>query len=202
MAKEQMMNEERREYFRINDEVVLDYRLINEDDLPSLRDTIESRVPDRFTTASSFAASSRQIAHAFHAVQNQSPEVARCLQAIDNKLNTLAQLFVAEEIRINEHPTREVNLSAGGLAFRAQHQLNSDDLLETRLVLFPSLMGIFMISRVVHCERAGDSNLQFPWQIAVSYEIIRESDRELLVRHVMAKETELLRIQREEGAED
>lgn len=202
MAEEQFVNDDRREYFRINDEVVLDYRLVDESDLEALRENIESPVPDRFTTASSFAASSRQIAYAFHSVQNQSPEVARCLQALDNKLNTLAQLFVAEEIRLKEHPTREVNLSAGGLAYRAQHQVNPGDFLETRLVLIPSLMGILMVSRVVHCERINDGNLQFPWQIAVTYEIIRESDRELLVRHVMTKETELLRSQRQDNAED
>ena len=196
MVKEQVMNKERREYFRINDEVVLDYRLVNEADLDTLRETIESPVPDRFTTASSFAASSRQIAHAFHSVQNDSPEVARCLQALDHKLNTLAQLFVAEEIRLDERTAQDVNLSAGGLAFRAQSQINQGALLETRLVLLPSLMGILMVSRVVHCERVNDGDLQFPWQIAVSYEILRESDRELLVRHVMTRETELLRNRR------
>lgn len=196
MVKEQVMKKERREYFRINDEVVLDYRLVNDTGLDTLRDTIESPVPDRFTTASSFAASSRQIAHAFHSVQNDSPEVARCLQALDHKLNTLAQLFVAEEIRLNERTAQDVNLSAGGLAFRAQSQIDQGALLETRLVLLPSLMGILMVSRVVHCERVNDGDLQFPWQIAVSYEILRESDRELLVRHVMARETELLRRKR------
>lgn len=198
MASEQRMNEERREFFRIKDEVVLDYRVINEAEIDALRDRIESSLPDRFTTASSFAASSRQIAHAFHSVQMESPEVARCLQAIDTKLNTLAQLFVAEEIRLNDQQTREVNLSAGGLAFRAQHQAEPGELLEMRLVLFPSLMGIVLGSRVVHCERINDGNLQYPWQIAVSYELIRESDRELLVRHVMAKETEMLRDQRKD----
>lgn len=201
MAKEQLMNKERREYFRITDEVMLDYHSVNEAELESLQAVIESPIPDRFTTASSFAASSRQIAHAFHSVQNESPEVARCLQALDQKLNTLAQLFVAEEIGFNERSAQDVSLSAGGLAFRSQHPINQGDLLETRLVLLPSLMGILMVSRVVHCERVNDGNLQYPWQIAVSYEIMRESDRELLVRHVMAKETELLRSQRQDSGE-
>ena len=201
MAQEQLMNTERREFFRINDEVVLDYRIVNEAELPELRESIESQVSDRFTAASDFISSSRQIAHALHTAQNESPEIARCLQVLDNKLNTLAQLFVAEEIRLNEHTTREVNLSAGGFAFRAQHQAKIDDLLETRLVLLPAMMGIMMISRVVHCERITDGNTQFPWQIAVSYEIIRESDRELLVRHVMEKETELLRCKRQRDKE-
>lgn len=192
------MTDERREYFRIDDEVVLEYRLINEDEVEPLVERIQARVPDRFTAASSFAATSRQMAHLMHKVQSQSPELARCLQAIDQKLNLLAQLFVTEEIDIEEHPTQEVNLSAGGIAFRSQQEIATGRLLEMRIVLFPSLIGVLNISRVIHCERVNDGNRQFPWQIAATYEHLRESDRELLVRHVMNKETRRLRSERGE----
>jgi hypothetical protein len=192
------MSEERREYFRIDDEVVLDYRVVNESEVEALVERIQARVPDRFTAASSFAATSRQMAQVMHKVQNQSPELARCLQAIDQKLNLLAQLFVTEEIHIEDQPTQEVNLSAGGVAFRSQQEIKTGSLLELRMVLFPSLIGILNVSRVIHCERLSDGNTQFPWQIAVSYEHLRESDRELLVRHIMTKETQRLRTERGE----
>ncbi|WP_455233913.1 PilZ domain-containing protein [Thiogranum longum] len=187
------MSDERREYFRIDDEIALDYRVIDQTEVEQLVDKIKSRLVDRFTAASSFAATSRQMAHAIHKVQNQSPELARCLQALDQKLNLIAQMFVSEEIHLEEQATREVNISAGGVAFRAQHEMAPGSLLELRMVLFPSLVGILTVSRVVQCEPADDGNRQFPWQIAVEYEHLRESDRELLVRHIMSKETQRLR---------
>ncbi len=190
------MKDERREYFRIEDEIALDYRLINEDEADQLLVKIQSRQVDRFTAASSFAATTRQLTHVMHKVQTQSPELARCLQALDQKLNMVAQLFVSEDMGLNEQPSREVNLSAGGVAFRAQHELETDSLLELRMVLFPSLVGILTVSRVIHCERIDDDNRQFPWQIAVVYEHLRESDREHLVRHIMAKETRQLHDER------
>ena len=193
------MSDERREYFRIDDEIALDYRMINGDEVDGLLERIQSRVVDRFTAASSFTATSRQMTHLIHKIQNQQPELSRCLQAIDQKLNMLAQLFVTEEIGLNEHPTREVNLSAGGVAFRSQHEIATDSLLELRMVLFPSLVGILTVSRVIHCERVEDDNRQFPWQVAVVYEHVRETDRELLVRHIMSKETEKLRELRSEN---
>lgn len=191
------MNDERREYFRIDDEIALDYRLIGEQELEQLVDRVQSHVPDKFTASSSFAATSRQMAHVMHKVQADSPELARCLQAIDQKLNMLAQLFVAEEINLHEQPTREVNISAGGLLFRAQHEIPAGSLIELRMVLFPSLAGILAASRVVHCDRVDDGNLQFPWQVAVEYEHLRERDRELLVRHTISKQTTQLRSKRE-----
>ena len=193
------MSDERREYFRIDDEVALDYRLIGEGEAEQLREKIKSRVVDRFTVASSFTATSRQMTHVIHKVQNQSPELARCLQAIDQKLNMIAQLFVSEEMDLHEQSTREVNLSAGGISFRSQQKIRIDSLLELRMVLFPSLVGILTVSRAVQCERVNDANLKFPWQISVVYEHLRESDRELLVRHIMSKETQQLRSRRSEN---
>jgi hypothetical protein len=195
------MSDERREYFRIDDEIVLDYRIIDESEVEHLLEKIRSPVVDRFSAASSFAATSRQMAHVIHKVQIQSPDIARCLQAIDQKLNMVAQLFVIEALEIGEQPTRHVNISAGGLAFRSRNEIEIDSLLELRMVLFPSLAGILTVSQVIQCERVNDDNRQFPWQVAVVYEHLRESDRELLVRHIMSKETEQLRAQRS-GAEN
>lgn len=70
---------ERREYFRIDDEIAFDYRLIGAHELDQLLDRIQSRLPDRFTASSGFVATSRQMAHAMHKVQADSPELARCL---------------------------------------------------------------------------------------------------------------------------
>jgi hypothetical protein len=193
------MSDERREYFRIADEIALDYRLIKEQEVDQLMERMQSRLVDRFTAASSFAATSRQMAHVIHKVQTDTPELARCLQALDQKLNMIAQLFVSEEMGLEEQPTRQVNLSAGGVAFSAQHEIPIDSLLELRMVLFPSMVGILTISRVVQCVRCNDDNKQFPWQIAVEYEHLRETDRELLVRHIMSKETEQLRALRSEN---
>lgn len=195
----QMManDSERREYFRVDDEIAFDYRLIGEQELKQLLDRIQSRLPDRFTASSGFVATSRQMAHAMHKVQTDSPELARCLLAIDQKLNMLAQLFVVEEINLHDQPARQVNISAGGLLFRAQHELPADSLIELRMVLFPALAGILTVSRVSHCNRADDGNLRYPWQVTVEYEHIRESDRELLVRHTMSLQTAQLREQRE-----
>ena len=73
---------ERREYFRIDDEIALDYRLIKQAEVESLVERIHARFPDRFTVGSTFAATSRQMAQAMHKAQAQSPDLARCLQAM------------------------------------------------------------------------------------------------------------------------
>ena len=55
-----MKDDDRREYFRIEDEIALDYREVNDDEADQLLERIQSRLVDKFTAASSFAATSRQ----------------------------------------------------------------------------------------------------------------------------------------------
>ena len=193
-----VMTEERREYFRIDDKVALDYRPIGEVEADVLREKMHSRVVDRFTAAASFNTITRQMTHVIHKVQSESPEVARCLQAIDQKLNTIAQLLVSEDMQLSQRTPREVNLSAGGVSFRAQKQMEIGSLLELRMVLLPSQLGILAIARVLQCDRVEGVGVTLPWQIGLAYEDLRETDRELLVRHIMSKETEQLRSQRGE----
>lgn len=190
--------DERREYFRIDDEVLLSLRPIAEAEVAAVHERIMERVPDRFTVAANFAVNSRATARLLHGLSSSSPDAARYMKLLDQKLNQLARLFVLEEVERGEYPRLNVNLSAGGLVFPSRREFAPDDLVEMRMVLYPDMVGILTVSRVVYCERFAHQPGDFPWQIAVEYEHIRESDRDLLCSHIMARETELLRRQRGE----
>ncbi|MCW9059079.1 MAG: PilZ domain-containing protein [Gammaproteobacteria bacterium] len=191
------MSNERREYFRVKDQVTLEYRVITEVEMECVLLRIRDEVPDRFTAAASFAGTSWQMKHLLQNLSNESPELALCLQTLDKKLNLLAQLLVAETMNTQGACLREVSLSAGGMAFNAERELKHGELLETRLVLFPSVTGILAVGQVVSCERRGDVNGGMPWRVAVEYRYIRESDRDLLVKHLLTREAEMLRARRE-----
>jgi hypothetical protein len=192
------MNDERREFFRIKDRVVLEYRAITAAEMECVLLRIRDEVPDRFTTAASFAGSSRQMKHLLQNLSGQSPDLALCLQTLDKKINLLAQLLVAETMRVEGACLREVSLSAGGMAFNAERELTPGELLETRLVLFPSMTGILAVARVVSCEWRGEVNGGMPWRLAVEYEYIREPDRDLLIKHLLTLQAEMLRARREQ----
>lgn len=189
---------ERREYFRIDDQVLLNLRPITEAEAVSVHERILERVPDRFTVAANFAVNSRATARLLHGLSSSSPDAARYMKLLDQKVNQLARLFVLEEVERGDYPLLNVNLSAGGLVFPSRSEFTEGDLLEMRMVLYPDMMGILTVARVVYCERLAQQPGDFPWQVAVEYVHIRESDRDLLCSHIMARETELLRRQRGE----
>lgn len=194
-------NAERREYFRVPDQVLLKVRPLSAEAVPAVVERITDRVPDRFTVAANFAVNSRASARMLHTVGNDAPDAARYMKLLDQKLNHLARLFVLEEVAQGDYPRLDVCLSAGGLIFPSESPYAPDDLLEMRMVVYPQTIGVLTVARVVHCnprEPAADGR---PWQVAAEYLHIRESDRDLLVSHIIGRETELLRKQREEEAE-
>lgn len=188
--------EERREYFRIDDDVLLSVQLIDQDDVTRIADCIADRIPDRFTVAANFAVNSRAMGRLLQSFTSSSPDAARYMRLMDQKVNQLARLFVLEEVERGEYPKLNVNLSAGGIVFPSNIEYAKGQLVELRLVLYPEMTGILTVSRVVYCERLATTPGDFPWQVAVEYVHIRESDRDLLCSHIMSRETELLRRQR------
>ncbi|WJW74969.1 hypothetical protein QVG61_10735 [Thiohalobacter sp. IOR34] len=192
--------EERRRFFRVEDEAFISCRPIDEAELEGLKERVADRLPDRFTVAATFASNSRIMNRMLQGFAFNAPEMGRYLRMMDQKLNQLARLFVMESMADIDAEPRRINVSACGLVFPSATEYQPDDLLEFRLVLLPSMVGILMAARVVYCERSpmGGSH---PWQVAISYEYIRENDRDLLCSHLLSKETEQRRRQREEEEE-
>ena len=201
MEHESIKSEDRREYFRLDDEVLLDYTRVDEEQLAGLRERIYDRSVDRFRVAATFATSSRSMSRTLSGFSTSQPDLARYLKQLDQKLNQLARLFVIEEMNATEHAVIRVNLSAGGLVFPSATEFSPGDLLQIRLALLPAMTGILSVARVVYCERSTDSS-GLPWQVAVEYHYIRESDRDLICSHMMSREAEQLREQREQEQED
>ena len=177
---------ERRNYLRLRDEVILRYRVV-----PSAEDGRGEccQGVDRFTLAAGFLAKTQSLRPLWQSIRNQSPEVANYLAALDEKLNQIAQLFMLQELEGETAPCREVSLGAGGIGFDTAQPLNLGAVLEVRLVLPASLLGLMALARVVRCEPAEDGT----YWTAVEFTEIREEDRDLLVRHLLSKQLEARR---------
>ncbi len=197
-ARELQSDKERREYFRIEDEVTLVYRPIDQDEVPALKRKIEIQNPDKFTIAASFIASTRRMNRMLDGVSLRNGELAGYLKSLDEKLNLLARLFVADEVDVEHRPKNKVSLSAGGLAFSTGRELQVGQLLEVRLVLHPSMIGVLAVGEVVQSvEEIGEIDAP-SWQVSISYAHIRENDRDLLCRHIIQRETDQRRRQRQD----
>jgi c-di-GMP-binding flagellar brake protein YcgR len=189
---------ERRAYFRIEDSLNLSYHEVPAEALEERLQRLEQGVDTSFTVLSSLASISQQMGGVLHKIQVESPDIARYLKALDQKIELLGRTLLATESNLVEQHAHPVNLSASGMAFKSKDAVEPGITLELRLLLYPSLAGILAYAEVVDCVALEEADSGFAYCIRVNFSHLRESDRDLLIRHVVQRQTDQLRKAREE----
>lgn len=191
----------RRSYFRIDDSVLLTYRQVPEEELLESLSNLEETVGDAFILAASFANISRTTRPLNRQIRLELPAVANYLNVLERKIDILARIILTQQMGIEEEQTSEVNLSAGGLEFQAGEPLPVDSTLEIKLIVFPSRIGILAGGKVLRCESSNNNPDPASYTIAVEFTHLRESDRQLIIKHMLNKQSMQLR-QRRSHEED
>ena len=188
---------ERRQFFRIDDTVRLCIRPVTVEQLQQGMAELEQGLAGNFTVMSSLAAVTAQMSANMRRIEARDPDLAAYLRALDHKLEILGRGFMAQGSELVSEPAQPVNLSAGGVSLYAREAMPVGQLVEVRLLLFPSFTGLLAYGDVVACEPlpVGQGDL-YSYQLRVEFSHLRENDREILIRHVLRRQSEELRERR------
>lgn len=181
---------ENRKAFRVDDNIQLSLRLIPDDQIQE----ILKKYPENnaeLQLLNNFSDSSKALTDQFALVRRRHPEIAKYLKILDDKINTLARRQFSECSMIPDLNWREVNISASGLRFNYDKQLNIDSFLELRLQLSQISNFILAYGKIVRCE--ADSEVEDVFTIGVEFTEISLEDREAIHTHVRGKEIRLIR---------
>jgi hypothetical protein len=194
--EQRKLQDERREFFRIDDSIQVSYRLISSDELP---ESIEEHLQesDRLTVMTRLQNISQHLSAPLHRIEQRDPDVADYLKALDEKINLLGQSYLAEETELLDRPSSAVNLSAGGLAMDVTEKHEVGDLVEIKLLLLPSYIGVVAFGEVVDIDQASGGDMAYPYRIRINFNLIRSSDQDALIRHITRRQGEMLRQRRE-----
>ena len=180
---------ERRSFFRIDDNAILFYRIISEEDYETDHQEHDQLLVDKMTIKARFDSISRELQPLFRVIQAGSPDIAQYLSALDKKLNLLSEYYVELAMGDLDMTPRKINLGAGGLAFVSQSPIMSGTPMELRIVLLPEHYGVFTYAKVVSCARNTDdlTNVN-SYKISVEFENMSDEVRDVITRHVLGKE--------------
>jgi hypothetical protein len=182
---------ERRRYFRIDDEIMLVYRTISQEEVPG-PEYFQSQFIDHFSLTSTLEYLTRESQVQLRLIQRDYPEVSKYLETLERKIQVLAQAFMVSNNHLAEQPTHKVNLSASGIAFDAEQPLAEGQILELKMVVPPVLVGILTFGKVIYCREQPDGL----YRTGVDFLALRDQDREFLIRHVVKRQLSLLREQK------
>jgi len=181
------MSAERRRYYRIDDELLIAVS-------PIANEQIDDHLEDfwanqhTFSIRNNFNYQIEQHLADRNKIENKLPELGRYLAVLEKQIGHLTDQLISDDA---EQPmTRKmVSLSAQGVAYIDNQPLPVDELVELKLTLLPSGMRLVIVARVVKIEQDPDLGGS---RVSLDFEHLHEADREILIKHVHARQLESL----------
>ncbi len=189
--------EDRRRFFRISDAVSLSYRPVAEEDIASRKTLFEQEHESDFTILGSLASVTQQMSGLLHKIESSEPDIANYLTALDNKIDLLGRAFLSRYYDLADQPVQPVNISASGISFTAPEKFEPGTFIELQLLLQPSFTGILIYGQVVSCEKSDPAGSDSTYSLGVDFTHINNNDQDMLIRHVIKRQSKLLRERRE-----
>jgi len=181
------MTDERRRYYRIDDEVMLALAPLDDG-------VVDERLEDFWSNEHAFSIRNDynyQIAQHIadrHKIESKMPELTRYLSVLEKQIDRLTDMVIVDDDDVLMLK-KDANLSAQGISYSSDEAPRQDGLAELRLKLLPSGLRLVIIARVVLVETDADSEQH---KISLDFEHLHEADREILIKHIHGKQMEAL----------
>jgi hypothetical protein len=186
---------ERREFFRIRDRLDIEYRGVDEAEYVRLEQIVKYN-PTQVVLDPKVNGNKKS-------KTREKPEEEALLSflgMLDRKLSMIIDLLTKS--RVDEMYTRryvELEISGSGFSFVSDVPLNEAGYAEFRLVLpvfpYPKIPVLCFVVRSVKRER----NSHVDWEIACKFLTINDSDRDVLIQYIFARERERIRSRKGHG---
>ncbi|MDD5227310.1 MAG: PilZ domain-containing protein [Methylococcales bacterium] len=190
--------EERRHFFRIHDSVNLSYRLINEQQTQKPIQSSASLL-DNCSLTSALELIAEESAAIHDKLERIHSDFADYLKLLDIKINLIAQAVIGlSGHEVTENQARNANLSVSGLGFDSNENLKVGQFLEIKMLLVHSTIVITTYAKVIHCfKHVHAHDESYDYFVGVSFVNMKESDCDLLSKHVAKKQLQQIRQQKE-----
>ncbi len=172
--------QERREYFRIDDQVYLEYQCITEEEYKNAPELLSELENSSFTLSADFATLNNSIHPLLSNIKQSHPDIGEYLDFINQKVDQLNQLLLVKETNFDESKVITANLSASGISFASTESYDESQPIRLELVLLPEKVGILIFGHVVSNN---DKNI-----LCIQFDHIRPEDRELMIKHNLNKQ--------------
>jgi hypothetical protein len=189
----------RRSYFRIDDLLQVSYRIIPQAEVAARIHDFFQGEAGHHSVASEILAMRHEANGLMREISRGYPEVAQYLVSIDQRLEVLARALTAKDEMLHGQSVKTCNISASGVAIPVDEPLEKGTRLEMLLLLLPSYVGLQVLGEVVGCppvEKGGEGAEEGAYQLRVNFTHIHEHERDLLIKHVIHRQGEMLRQQR------
>lgn len=172
---------ERRQHFRIDDEVYFDYRILNSGEMAfdkSITQQLLGIHGKRFMdTVQYFETIDKELEGLTQQLVGKEPSIAHYLNLLNAKIDFVSrQLFMGGKIHL-----RKVNISLGGMTFKTTEKVAVESALKMVIYVKPKMVPIIVDAKVVYCEHESGNY----YRTAVQFYELNVEHEQLLSQHIM-----------------
>lgn len=178
-------NGDKRDFFRIQDRIALEYRRVAG---PQTGDSGFAESSPVFDLLSELHVLEFESQHLLRQIGERDRALASYLKIINKRIDLIGRA-ISESAGGTGGELTEVTLSEGGMAFLCNEPLEADTWLAIRMILLSSPLGLVIPARVLR----SDSTPQGRWTIGVSFEALSDAQRQVLARHILQKQAQEIR---------
>ena len=187
---------ERRHYFRIEDEVHLEYRRLSDAEYATIQAMPEAEREGSCSLVAQLRGLTTQANNLLVNIRKNQPDIAQYLALMDKKMELISRQLAGQQSQSLQADT-PVNISAGGIGFPCAEALEPGTPLELSITFLPSMLCIRAYGRSAHCDDHHSTDPARPYCIGVEFTLISEMEQDALMRHILARQSEMLRRARE-----
>lgn len=184
---------ERRRYFRIDDDIIMNIRRLDQKSVDSELDRFDQN-RESFCFMNTAELEKEQHLPALREIQENYPQIASYIGYLESRIDMLTKVFSNQHVEEDNTPSK-VNISAQGIRFHSELIYDTDDFLEFRITLLPDHKRLLIIGAVIWCIEDTKVTTKDKHVTAVDFTYIHEADREVLVKHIHNKQLSKLRLE-------
>lgn len=193
------MTAERRRYFRIDDSMGIACRRLSGEEAKAFVSQSKDQ-GGNFDFAANF---DNRIQTLLDACRIQSPLAAELVDLMNKKLNFVIQQMDIDSELMHQiaYRMRQVNVSACGIAFECEEVFEKGQFLQVDIMLHPSELHLVAMAEVVECSALDmkDGDSEASCFVRLDFSEINNHDQELLIQHIVKRQSLLLKQRRHEG---
>lgn len=185
-----MATRERRNYYRINYPLALEYHQVDMETILSSDSPQQFNVSPYFTLQLHLAELETEFIQLNNKVSETQPQLAAGLELLNRKIELIGKTLVSGDMKVDDAHIVDANLSESGMAFLANEAFEPKSLLALKLIFPSDSIGLLVYAEVVRCEAVGER-----FEIAVNYLKMPERCRSILARTIIRAQMRQRRIE-------
>ncbi|WP_397452715.1 PilZ domain-containing protein [Pseudomonas sp. NA-150] len=183
--------EDRREYYRIEDMIALEINHLSGTDAPHHAPAHDTST--LFNLLSELHVSEFESQHLLRQLSEQDRVLSSFLKVLNKRIDLLGQV-VAQTVIGKIGEPQPVILSEGGLQFHHHLPIRTGTQLSIKMVLMPQALGLMLKAKVTHC----DTHEIGSFEIGTEFEGLSDAQRQLLARHILQRQAQQRRAAKEQ----